>query len=88
MANTLCVGIGHVGLPLSLKLWQAGHDVGLVDIDTAKIEALRHGRLPFLERGCDDLLRAAYQDGRFHSRVSTCNCSSSAAAKIVNRSMY
>ena len=71
MANTLCVGVGHVGLPLSLKLWQAGHDVGLVDIDTAKIEALRHGRLPFLERGCDDLLRAAYQDGRFRPLTYT-----------------
>jgi UDP-N-acetyl-D-mannosaminuronic acid dehydrogenase len=66
MAHVLCVGIGHVGLPLSLKLWEAGHNVAVVDIDTSKIESLRQGRMPFREEGCDQLLRCAVHDDRLH----------------------
>ncbi len=65
MATLLCVGVGHVGLPLSLKLWEAGHDIALVDIDIAKIEALQRGEMPFLEDGCDELLERAASSDRF-----------------------
>lgn len=65
MAHVLCVGVGHVGLPLSLKLWEAGHDVHAVDIDSTKIALLRAGRMPFREEGCDLLLARAYRDERF-----------------------
>src|SRR5437016_5020302 len=65
MAHVLCVGVGHVGLPLSLKFWAAGHDVALVDIDASKIESLRRRAMPFVEEGCDQLLRRATQEGRF-----------------------
>lgn len=65
MASLLCVGAGHVGLPLSLRLWEAGHDVGLVDIDTQRIESLQRGEMPFLEKGCDDLLVRAARSSRF-----------------------
>jgi UDP-N-acetyl-D-mannosaminuronic acid dehydrogenase len=65
MAQILCVGVGHVGLPLSLKLWQSGHDVTAVDVDTTKIEAIRHGRMPFREDGCDAMLVRAHSDRRF-----------------------
>lgn len=65
MANLLCVGAGHVGLPLSLKLWEVGHRVALVDVDMAKIETLRQGRMPFREPGCDSLLRRAIVSDRF-----------------------
>lgn len=66
MAKLLCVGIGHVGLPLSLKFWNVGHDVSLVDVDISKIQALRDGIMPFHEAGCDELLAPASQDERFH----------------------
>jgi UDP-N-acetyl-D-mannosaminuronic acid dehydrogenase len=66
MATILNVGIGHVGLPLSLKLWEAGHHVALVDINEAKIHQLRGGRMPFSEEGCDGLLARATGDRRFH----------------------
>ena len=66
MARILCVGAGHVGLPLSLKFWAAGHDVSLVDIDTARIEDLERGKMPFVENGCDDLLAQASTGDRFH----------------------
>ncbi|GAC1400495.1 MAG: nucleotide sugar dehydrogenase [Chloroflexota bacterium] len=65
MAHVLCVGVGHVGLPLSLKLWQAEHDVALVDIDFEKIDALRSGAMPFLEDGCQRLLDVACDSHRF-----------------------
>ncbi|MGI8826293.1 MAG: nucleotide sugar dehydrogenase [Chloroflexota bacterium] len=65
MAHVLCVGVGHVGLPLSLKLWSAGHDVALVDVDLAKVATLRQGAMPFREEGCDDLLTQAFRSPRF-----------------------
>lgn len=65
MAQVLCVGVGHVGLPLSLKLWDAGHTVALVDIDSEKIERLRDGVMPFHEEGCDVLLQRAAPSERF-----------------------
>jgi UDP-N-acetyl-D-mannosaminuronic acid dehydrogenase len=65
MAQLLCIGVGHVGLPLSLKFWDVGHDVTLVDVDVGKIESLRTGRMPFQEKGCDLLLERALRDCRF-----------------------
>lgn len=62
----LCVGVGHVGLPLSLKFWAAGHEVALVDIDTGKILSLAAGTMPFREDGCSALLMAAAGSDRFH----------------------
>src|SRR5690348_3275855 len=66
MGRVLFVGVGHVGLPLSLKFWSVGHDVALVDIDGGKIASLKEGRMPFAERGCDELLDAALPSGRLH----------------------
>jgi len=65
MFRLVCVGVGHVGLPLSLKLWQAGHHVSLVDVDTQKIERLKSGVMPFYEEGCDELLARAHGDLNF-----------------------
>lgn len=65
MSRVLCIGVGHVGLPLSLRLWEAGHEVVVVDLDEGKIAALREGRMPFHEPGCDEVLRRAQVDGRY-----------------------
>lgn len=65
MARVLCIGVGHVGLPLSLKLWDVGHEVSLVDLDEDKIRLLRRGRMPFLEAGCAELLQTATTSDRF-----------------------
>jgi UDP-N-acetyl-D-mannosaminuronic acid dehydrogenase len=65
MSKVMCVGVGHVGLPLSLKLWRASHDVSLVDIDEDKIEKLALGQMPFLEAGCDEILAECAGDARF-----------------------
>jgi len=57
-------GCGHVGLPLALSFAQAGLRVGIYDIDTAAVECVRGGRMPFLERGGQELLTAVLATGR------------------------
>jgi len=50
------IGSGYVGLVTGVCLADRGHDVTLVDIDPAKIDAIRNGRSPFFEEGVDALL--------------------------------
>jgi len=51
-------GCGHVGLPLGLSFAKAGLDVCLYDINQQSIASLREGRMPFIEEGGEELLRA------------------------------
>ncbi len=62
-------GCGHVGLPLALAFADAGLRVGIHDIDAAKIERVKAGEMPFMERGADELLRQVLPTGRL--RFST-----------------
>lgn len=57
-------GCGHVGLPLALCFADAGCSVGIYDIDEAKIDLVRSGRMPFLERGAEELLQRLLPSGR------------------------
>jgi UDP-N-acetyl-D-mannosaminuronic acid dehydrogenase len=57
-------GCGHVGLPLALSLAESGYTVGIDDIDTAKIDQVRSGSVPFLENGAEELLRKLLPTGR------------------------
>ncbi len=57
-------GCGHVGLPLALSLAESGYHVGIDDIDSAKIEQVRSGSVPFLENGAEELLRKLLPTGR------------------------
>jgi UDP-N-acetyl-D-mannosaminuronic acid dehydrogenase len=49
-------GAGHVGLPLSLVLAERGFEVVIVDLDAKKMESIRSGKFPFLEKGGEELL--------------------------------
>jgi UDP-N-acetyl-D-mannosaminuronic acid dehydrogenase len=57
-------GCGHVGLPLALAFADAGCRVGIFDIDSAKIELVRSGRMPFMETGAPELLARVLPTGR------------------------
>ncbi len=57
-------GCGHVGLPLALAFAEAGRRVGIYDIDRDKIEQVLSGRMPFMERGADELLNKVLPTGR------------------------
>ena len=51
-------GCGHVGLPLGMVLANLGTlQVALLYIDPGKVEQVNAGRMPFRERGADELLR-------------------------------
>lgn len=50
-------GYGHVGLPLGLVLADAGLQVALYDVDGARGETVRQGRMPFLEYDADQVLQ-------------------------------
>lgn len=57
-------GGGHVGLPLSLALADAGLRVGIFDINEATLEQIGRGEMPFLENGADTLLPQVLETGR------------------------
>ncbi len=57
-------GCGHVGLPLALSLADSGYRVGIDDVDSAKVEQVRSGSVPFLENGAEELLRKLLPTGR------------------------
>ncbi|NAZ85513.1 nucleotide sugar dehydrogenase [Kineococcus indalonis] len=44
MSRVVVVGLGYVGLPLAVRAAQAGHRVFGLDLDRARVEALRSGR--------------------------------------------
>jgi len=57
-------GGGHVGLPLSLVLADAGLRVGVYDTNQATLDRIESGEMPFLENGADALLGELLPTGR------------------------
>ena len=57
-------GGGHVGLPLSLALADAGLRVGIFDTDQATLDRIGRGEMPFMESGAEDLLAIVLPSGR------------------------
>ncbi len=57
-------GAGHVGLPLSLVLADAGMKVGIYDISEPTLELIRRGEMPFTESGAEPLLATVMQRGK------------------------
>jgi UDPglucose 6-dehydrogenase len=62
--NVSVFGIGYVGLVQGAALAEVGHNVLCVDVDTARVEALKEGTLPIYEPGLRSLVRENYQSGR------------------------
>lgn len=51
------VGIGRVGLPLALVLADSGFIVYGIGRDIKKIQSIKDGKMPFIEKGANDLLK-------------------------------
>jgi UDP-N-acetyl-D-mannosaminuronic acid dehydrogenase len=49
-------GGGHVGLPLALVLADSGHKVVSLDISSDTVSMINSGRMPFAEKGAQELL--------------------------------
>ena len=62
--NLTVIGTGHVGLVAGLCFAEIGHQVVCVDSDTAKIDCLQQGRLPFFEPHLDELLDRNSKESR------------------------
>lgn len=59
-------GCGHIGLPLGICLAEYGHAVTLIDSDADRATAVRASRLPFYERGAEEVLARVLDDGKLH----------------------
>jgi UDPglucose 6-dehydrogenase len=53
------IGVGYVGLVTAVCIAHLGHRVVCMDLDEAKIEALRSGRVPIYEPGLDEVMAGA-----------------------------
>src|SRR4051794_36136147 len=53
---TIVGGLGHVGLPLGMAFAESGFQVALVDPDRTKAAEVLAAKMPFKERGADELL--------------------------------
>ncbi len=58
------IGSGYVGLVSGACFADFGHDVVCVDLDEAKIKALRGGKVPIFEPGLADLIERNARAGR------------------------
>lgn len=63
-------GTGYVGLVQGAVLADVGHDVMCVDVDAAKVAALRAGRIPIHEPGLEPMVQANQAAGRLHFTTS------------------
>ena len=72
MEPSVCIvgGCGHIGLPLGIALAEVGVHVTLLDIDQARVHRVAAGRMPFLERGADELLPSVIATGRLQATTS------------------
>ena len=57
-------GTGYVGLVQGSVLAEVGHDVLCVDVDAAKVEGLKQGRIPIYEPGLEDIVKKNHAEGR------------------------
>jgi UDP-N-acetyl-D-mannosaminuronic acid dehydrogenase len=58
------IGLGRVGLPLALSFADRGATVLGIDHDSAILDSIRAGRMPFVEAGTQELLERVWASGR------------------------
>ena len=61
--KTAIIGLGYVGLPLSLQFARSGVEVIGLDVDPAKVDALRSGRSYIHHIGDDEIAQLMARGG-------------------------
>lgn len=74
MKNKIIVvgGCGHIGLPLSVALANAGMDVVAYDINKKNVDIALSGKMPFIEDNGDEELTKALSSGNLNIRTELC----------------
>lgn len=73
------VGVGYVGATTAACMAELGHDVGVFDIDPAKVDAIASGRAPIFEAGLDELVARHTTSRRLRASMDLNEIVSSAA---------
>ncbi|HUB05579.1 MAG TPA: nucleotide sugar dehydrogenase [Myxococcales bacterium] len=76
-------GCGHVGLPLGILLATDGRQVSLVDINRSVVDLVNRGKLPFVERGGEQLLGKALAAGKLRATTESAAVAEAAAVVMV-----
>lgn len=63
MARIAVIGTGYVGLTTGACFAHLGHEVVCADIDEAKVEMLRRGEIPIVERDLDRFVKEGIASG-------------------------
>lgn len=66
LVDIAVIGTGYVGLVTGAGLADFGNDVVCVDVDVAKINALKQGKIPIYEPGLDKIVSRNVAEGRLH----------------------
>jgi UDPglucose 6-dehydrogenase len=70
MRKICVIGVGYVGLVTGTCFADLGNQVACIDIDEAKVEKLKAGRMPIYEPGLEEMVRRNVQMGRLHFTTS------------------
>jgi len=72
MKYDVCIvgGCGHVGLPLGIALADKGKKVCIQDINSAAVEMVKAGRIPFAEEGAEPVLKRNLENGNITASIN------------------